>query len=292
MKDKVDSIFILSTWVLFWGTIHSWPQSIHSPINDTLLTFSNRGQQIFGMLHRPIAGADSLRPGIVMLHGFTGTSVEPHRIFVTTARYLAQRGFYVLRFDFRGSGQSEGDFADMTFRGEVSDALTAISFLGAQTKVDSNKIGVLGLSLGGAVACHVAGCRSNVKSVVLWAPATSLNRLAEKLAKAMMNLSQELTIGYVDWSGNRVGPKFMQQLGEETPAAELLKFNGPVLIIHGDNDKAVPLMNSQSLHRILAEQQKPAELRVIEGADHTFNSVKWEQEVIQATVEWFENTLK
>jgi len=226
------------------------------------------------------------------LHGFTGTSVEPHRIFVTTARHLAQQGFYVLRFDFRGSGQSEGDFADMTYRGEVSDALIAISCLGAQANVDSNKIGVLGLSLGGAVACHVAGCRSNVKSVVLWAPATSLNRLAEKLAKEMLNLSQELTIGYVDWSGSRVGPKFMQQLGEEKPAVELLRFDGPILIIHGDNDEAVPIVNSQALNNILQERQKTAELIIIEGADHTFNSVKWEQEVIQATVDWFEKTLK
>lgn len=292
MRDQVIRFTVLMTWILFMETTQCWSQSVHSPINDTLVTFTNRGQKIFGMLHRPVAGTDSLCPGIIMLHGFTGTSVEPHRLFVTTARNLAQKGFYVLRFDFRGSGQSEGDFADMTYRGEVSDALTAISFLGSQPDVDSVRIGVIGLSLGGAVACHVAGAQPNVTSVVLWAPATALNRLAESLARAMLNLSQELTIGFVDWSGNRVGPKFMKQLGNERPLAELLKFDGPVLIIHGDNDKAVPLSDSQTIQRIFNERQKRVELKVIEGADHTFNSVKWENEVIQATVDWFENTLK
>lgn len=292
MRGKILNSILFCLWNLLMVTIESWPQSVHSPINDTPVTFINREQKIFGMLHRPVTETDSLCPGIVMLHGFTGTSVEPHRLFVTTARYLTQKGFCVLRFDFRGSGQSEGDFADMTFMGQVSDALIAVDFLKSQHGVDPHRIGVIGLNLGGAVACNVAGTQPDVKSVVLWAPATKLDRLGDRLARAMINLSQELTIGFVDWSGNRVGPKFMKQLGNKVPVAELLHFDGPILIIHGDNDKAVPISDSETVTRVLEEQGKHVELKAIEGADHTFNSVRWEEQVIQFTSDWFENTLK
>ena len=73
------------------------------------IVFYNKGQQLNGILHSPVACA-ALCPAVVFFHGFTGTKVEPHRIFVKTARELAAIGFYALRFDFRGSGDSEGIF--------------------------------------------------------------------------------------------------------------------------------------------------------------------------------------
>ena len=69
------------------------------------------------ILHLPTA-RDASCPAVAFFHGFTGTKVEPHRIFVKTARELAAIGFYVLRFDFRGCGDSAGDFSEMTIGGE------------------------------------------------------------------------------------------------------------------------------------------------------------------------------
>ena len=67
------------------------------------IVFYNKGQHLNGVLHSP-AECDALYPAVVFFHGFTGTKVEPHRIFVKTARELSAIGFYALRFDFRGSG--------------------------------------------------------------------------------------------------------------------------------------------------------------------------------------------
>ena len=99
------------------------------------IVFYNKGQQLNGILHSP-TDCDALCPAVVFFHGFTGTKVEPHRIFVKTARELAAIGFYALRFDFRGSGDSEGDFSEMTIGGEISDAIKSIDILAAMQGVD------------------------------------------------------------------------------------------------------------------------------------------------------------
>ena len=129
----------------------------------------NQEQQLNGILHSP-TGFDAPCPAIAFFHGFTGTKVEPHRIFVKTARQLASIGFYVLRFDFRGSGDSAGDFSEMTISGEISDAIKSIDVLTAMQGVDPERIGILGLSMGGCVAACVSGQDARVKSTVMWAP--------------------------------------------------------------------------------------------------------------------------
>ena len=127
------------------------------------VVFHNHRQQLIGMLHTPDKVETSC-PAVVFFHGFTGTKVEPHRIFVKTARRLASAGFYALRFDFRGSGDSEGDFSEMTIGGEVSDAIRSIDVLTEVESVDVGRIGVLGLSMGGCVAACVSGQDTRVQS--------------------------------------------------------------------------------------------------------------------------------
>ena len=127
--------------------------------------FTVEGQRLYGMLHLPEGKGPF--PALSMYHGFTGQRIEPHRLFVKTARKLAIEGFVVLRFDFRGSGESQGDFRDMTISDEIRDALASLDFLTSQPEVNPNRLGVLGLSMGGFVASHVASQSSRVKALVL-----------------------------------------------------------------------------------------------------------------------------
>jgi len=86
--------------------------------------FINEGQRLYGMVHS--SEGEGIRPGVVLYHGFTGHKMETHCIFVKLARELAAAGLHVLRFDFRGSGESEGRFEDMTLDSEISDARAAL----------------------------------------------------------------------------------------------------------------------------------------------------------------------
>ena len=73
---------------------------------EELIHFTNEDLRLYGMLHRP-EGAGP-HPAVMILHGFTGQRIEPHRLFVKLARQLVAAGIAALRFDFRGSGESEG----------------------------------------------------------------------------------------------------------------------------------------------------------------------------------------
>ncbi|MHB9030750.1 MAG: alpha/beta hydrolase family protein, partial [Candidatus Latescibacterota bacterium] len=136
---------------------------------ESPVVFSHESMQIMGVLHRPETPLNP--PAVVFYHGCTGCRSEAHWLFVKLARHLAARGIMSLRFDFRHNGESEGDFCDMTLSGEISDGIRAVGYLAAECGADPARVGLLGLSMGGAVAAIVAArLREKVKSCVLVNP--------------------------------------------------------------------------------------------------------------------------
>ena len=253
------------------------------------IVFYNKGQQVNGILHAP-TGYDTPCPAVAFFHGFTGTKVEPHRIFVKTARALARIGFYALRFDFRGSGDSEGDFSEMTIGGEVSDAIKSIDVLTAMQGVDTERIGILGLSMGGCVAACVSGQDDRVKSTVMWAPLSDdpPDRREEILERSKHTLTPE---EIAQSNANVVGAAFYEELPNMSPSNTIQQFMGPLLVIHGSGDDVVPVSHGKRYYELMRERDALTELEIIDEADHTFNTVGWEQAVIAKSVAWFQKTL-
>ena len=71
---------------------------------------SSRGLRLSAMLHQP-AEVRRYTPLIICCHGFTGDKVGANQLTLNLAKKLAQAGYNALRFDFLGSGDSEGEFA-------------------------------------------------------------------------------------------------------------------------------------------------------------------------------------
>ena len=248
---------------------------------ETLISFQNQGQTLYGMLHLP-NGAGPW-PGVVMLHGFTGHRSESHFIFTKQARHLARHGIAALRFDFRGSGESEGEFADVSIEGEISDAAAALDFLQTRPEVDETRLGVLGLSLGGCVAACLAGRDPRIRALVLWsAPANLLSVMAHGAADPTRSVSSH-SKGY-DIGGLIIGPGFVQDVMSIQPLEALRRFGGPVFVIHGTGDQTVPPESAQLYFDALRAEKS---LMLVEGADHTYSSVPWEEQVICASTDWF-----
>lgn len=249
------------------------------------VSFSNEGQKLIGVVHRPDGPEGSRYPAVLLCHGFTGQKVEAHRIFVKTAEALAAQGYLALRFDFRGSGDSEGAFEEMTFEGEVSDAVRAVDYLLAEEPVDPERIGVVGLSMGGAVAACLSGRDERIKATVLWAAVADFEVLG---APDRWNDSPWMP-EFESWDigGLLVSRRFIQALADTVPREEIKRARGPVLILHGDQDLVVPLEHAHHYRRALDGAGIPHELVVVDGADHTFNSYRWERQVIEATADWF-----
>src|SRR5665648_1121067 len=83
-------------------------------------------QKLRGMIHFP-SGRGPF-PAVALFHGLGGQRMEPHFIFVKLSRLLANNKIISARFDFRGSGESEGDFQEMTVLQEVEDGMRTVSY--------------------------------------------------------------------------------------------------------------------------------------------------------------------
>lgn len=256
---------------------------------ETPVTFESKGQQIVGMLHLPEGRARV--PAALLVHGFTGTKSEIHRMFVKLSRALANHGIASLRFDCRGSGDSAGNFEDMTIRSEVADAGEALKFLAGHRRINSRRLGLIGMSLGGAIAAQLVGRhRNQFKSLALWAPVAEGEGILDELStpEAVASLAQT---GLTDHDGNLVGVTFIRQFAEMKPLREVVKAKCPVLIVHGTKDERVPVTQADQYEHALLAHKRLVKKVLIPGANHTFSKHVWEQRVINETVNWLLETV-
>jgi hypothetical protein len=250
---------------------------------ETFTEFPNpHRKRLRGMIHKPSGASGRKRaPGVVFFHGFTGDRMESHWIFVKCARALEAAGIASLRFDFYGSGESDGDFGDATLRGEIADARVAVEFFRNQKGIDPPRVGLLGISLGGLIAAAVAGT-VRARALVLWsavAHSAHLRTLAETSTKPIAGRD-----GAVEYEAREISPRFLHGTVDLDPPRRLGRFKGPTLIVHPGADEVVPFSHAEEYYRAAGARVK--ELVVIPKADHVFTSIRWEHEVIQRSVEW------
>jgi hypothetical protein len=225
------------------------------------------------MLHLP---ERARAPGVVFLHGFTGCKHETRRLYVLTAREMARHGIASLRIDFRGSGDSAGDFSEMTITRELEDARAAVAFMRGRSEVDASRIGALGMSMGGMVAALLLGEDPGITAAVLWCPVCDFSALIRRQA-----LDSAFAEGDVaDRGGWPVGKAFAVDGLTHRPVEALARSKARVLILHGDRDQAVSCEESL-LHKNVARRE------IVSGADHCFSSLAWAQQVVDSSSRWF-----
>ncbi|MBI5684768.1 MAG: alpha/beta fold hydrolase [Verrucomicrobia bacterium] len=259
---------------------------------ETPVIFNSAGFQLVGILHRPEPAASrARRPAILFLHGFTGQKAEAHRLFVKTARALAHAGFIALRFDFRGSGDSGGEFEEVAVSGWRQDARAALDVLLRQQGVDASRVGVIGLSMGGAVACHLAAGEPRVRSLALWSAVANGTDVVGVVGspESLKHLAKH---GWTDRMGNKVSAKFVKEFKAMRPSADLKRSRCPVFIAHGAADETVPVAQADQFEAAArATRGRRVEKLIIPFANHTYANLALEARLIKATVVWFQRTL-
>ncbi|OFW75164.1 MAG: alpha/beta hydrolase, partial [Alicyclobacillus sp. RIFOXYA1_FULL_53_8] len=234
-----------------------------------------QGLTLRGMEHVPANAAEPL-PAAIFYHGFTSTKLEPHRFFLKACRALEELGIASFRFDFLGSGESDGNFEDMTLHTELNEAAAILDMVKQDPRIDAERVFLVGLSMGGLVASLLAGDRpDDVHGLVLLAPAGNMPEvILNAIAEQEVSEGQEV----FDYDGDLVGKGFVHSLQNLAVYERAAGYLGPVLLVHGTKDEAVPYHVSHHYHeRAYAER---AVLRIVEDADHTFNSTPWERKVI------------
>ncbi|MBX4260049.1 alpha/beta hydrolase [Clostridium estertheticum] len=241
-----------------------------------------------GMLHIP-ENTNNKVPIVIIFHGFCGDKRGPHFIFVKLSRLLEKAGIACIRFDFAGSGESDGNFIDMTMDTELKDANNILNYVRTLNFVDNERIGIVGLSMGGAIASMLAGERkSNIETLCLWAPAGNMSEIILDKHYIGAGLEEFRKNGYFDVEGLLVGTKFVDNVKNIKIYEKAAEYDKRSLIIHGDKDDVVSLCASQKYIDLWGDSSL---LKVISGANHTFDKREWEQQVIESTIEFLEKQL-
>jgi uncharacterized protein len=132
------------------------------------ITFASEGIELVGDLRIPGDGAlmtgagASGRPAVVLTGPFTGVKEQ---VTGSYAERLAAAGFATLAFDHRGFGESGGRRQHEDSQGKLADLRAAVSALTAQAEVDSARIGLAGICLGGGYAIRAAAADPRVRAM-------------------------------------------------------------------------------------------------------------------------------
>ncbi len=236
-----------------------------------------------GMVHRPRAVR---HPAVILYHGFTGNRMETKLLFVQFARRLAAAGFGCVRFDFSGSGDSDGDFREMTLGREIEEGKAILRFVRQIEGVDPGKVFLCGFSMGGVVASHVAASLPDVvRALCLWAPAGNMREIAE----ACFRTGKPLPDGGVDLDGMALGRPFYEELKGWDLYEGVDAYSGPVLIVHGDRDESVPPEWGRQYLQVYGAS---ARFCAIRGADHGFSRIRWRKELFNESIRFLKSVLE
>lgn len=226
-----------------------------------------------GMLHVPEgASRENPVPMVIILHGFTGDKCESKFIHVALSRKLCAEGIASVRFDFVGSGESDGEFADMTLLTEVEDTLAILKFVKGLDFVDKNRIALHGMSQGGMVA-FLTAARHPEEFVCLstWSPALCIHHDASSYQCQEVSLKGIDEQGYADFHGLKLGAAYRRVGAELNVYEEAPHYRGPVQIVHGDSDLCVPYEFSVRMKEVLGDQ---CNLVLMPGGDHSADSIR------------------
>lgn len=213
---------------------------------------------------------------VILCHGFTGTKTESGRLFVQMARALQKAGINALRFDFMGSGDSSGDFNQMTPNSQIRDALDVLAWGRRRYK----KVAFLGLSFGGGtVICASYQARLRPDALLTWSSVPGFYWW-----RTAVPAGEKPSAGNPLVNGKRF---YMDRPKVDVPEAYVL-LDIPRLQIQGDQD--IP----EFVDRFAAFSPKNDPLvrhLVLPGADHVFTTWKHRRRVIAESVRWLKKQL-
>ncbi|HUX90181.1 MAG TPA: alpha/beta fold hydrolase [Gallionellaceae bacterium] len=187
---------------------------------------------------------------ILFLHG-NAENITTH---IASVYWLPAQHYNVFLPDYRGYGRSEGS---PSLEGAQEDINSAMSHLLQRSDIDHERIVMLGQSLGGALAIYNTAhspYRSKIKALITESAFSDYRSIArEKLDSFWLSWP-------LQW------PLSLTIDNDYSPLPVVNKISPiPLLIIHGDKDKVVPLAHGQALYAAAAQ---PKEMWVVEGGGH------------------------
>jgi pimeloyl-ACP methyl ester carboxylesterase len=195
---------------------------------------------------------------VILVHGLGGNRAQ----LLDDAALLVTNGYGVLLFDMRNSGHSEGDLTTLGYL-EALDVGGALDFVGTQPDSDTERVGLLGHSMGGATAILAAARYPQIKAVVAESTFSSVEDNVSSSLKALTGLPPFPFAPLVVWFGEREAG---MDIGQVSPLDAIGTISPrAVMIVHGELDEVISAENAPRLYAAAGE---PKELYVIPNTGH------------------------
>lgn len=248
------------------------------PMHSIPLTFPGAsGHLLSARLELPPDG--QTRGSAVLAHCFTCS--KNLTAVVQIARALSREGLAVLRFDFTGLGESEGDFAETTFSSNVDDLVAAAAFMEARGMPPHL---LVGHSLGGTAALAAASRIPGLRAVAtLCSPADPWHvagLLGESAGRIEANGQATVNIGGRPFTVRRA---LLDDLRGHNLDAALAALETPLLVLHSPTDRVVALEHATRLFRGARGSRSFVSL---DGADHLLSDRRDAQHAGQVIAAW------
>lgn len=221
------------------------------------------GIKLDAILERP--NKDGKCPLMIIIHGFTGNKDERHLLAVS--KMFNEIGLATLRVDMYGHGKSDGEFKKHTLFKWMTNAMTIIDY--ARSLDFVTDIYLCGHSQGGLTAMLAAALKHDqIKAIIPMSPATSIIYDA-KLGNVFGSIfdPQHIPEEIINPGWTLNGNYFRVAQSIDVDSA-IDKYTGPVLIVHGDQDEAVPVLFSLEA----AKRYKNADLVIIKNDTHCYDN--------------------
>jgi len=197
------------------------------------------------------------------------------------SRGLTAKGIAVLRFDFTGLGESEGDFADTNFSSNVDDLVVAAEYL--KSEYEAPKL-LVGHSLGGAAVLIAASKLPYIEAVATVGAPADPPHIKHLFTSSLEEIS---TSGKADVSLSgrpfTIKKQFIDDLDHYEQSQSIKNLEKPLLILHSPQDEIVDITNAEKIYKTAMH---PKSYISLDGADHLLTDKADAQYVGEVIASW------
>lgn len=229
---------------------------------QNLMLTNKDGEKLAAYLFEPPAQG---KYTLIICHGFRGAKENGGKIFGFAEKIL-KLGIGVLAFDFRGSGQSDGDFSCITLSRQADDLGLVIDYVCQRYSLP---VILLGRSFGGSTVLAGGSGDARIAGYILWStPVFIRSTFTAILPAECHSLEQGNVVIVKDEAGEyTLQPDFISDLDRHDMDAYLRNINPrPVLIVHARDDEVVKPANAEYMQKKLSNST----IHMIEQAGHRF----------------------
>lgn len=198
---------------------------------------------------------------VLFAHGFSiGKDLKPIR---TISRGLVEDGFGMMRFDFTGLGESEGDFSETNFSSNCRDIRKAAKFLAENYGSPSV---LIGHSFGGTAMLKIADEIAHVKAVATIGSPCDTTHVVHQFADQIEEIEEEGEAKVL--LGGRpfvIKEQFLDDIENQNIAKEINDLDKSLLIFHSPQDQVVRIENAAHIY---GHAKHPKSFVSLDGADH------------------------